>query len=449
MIREGMKAFDRAVWRNARVIVINDCTRLERSTRENIRQLTGSDVITYEMKYVQVSTDQSFQFRGVVIIVTNLSKSELMSNTGDVALSQRFVEIPFYNTPSPGEINPQLITLLQASIPALINWALYVDPQVMLVQAGALNLDSEPSIFASFIMDNLVFDPSSKISISDLRMHFSEYLNLHGIHPYEIKMPIKRGIINECAATFGCTLTEGRSKHQRYLTGVRLLSKNQREGSPEESNFKMSESYRLDHIDPWSMENRFILEDFEKTLLSEEEDYEKTLGVKAVSSEQGVSSRTTDKPSHLEETEMSVNEPNQAESEPESARLTEDDLEFDSKSQSLNPNSAEVEYPVSNNPVEHSEKSDNSEHSEHAEHADHSEHSEHSSDSGVLDAKSALKWSHKEIGSKLKELVSQTLNDIQSPLNETASRIRELPQVFKSVLEKQRHCFELPSIEMD
>ena len=391
-MREGVKSFDRAVWRNARVVVINDCTKLDRLTREDLRQLTGLDIITYEMKYVQVSTDQAFRFRGVVIIVTNLSKSELMSNTGDVALAQRFVEIPFGNIPSTSEINPQLMSFLEDSVPALINWALYVDPQVMRIQAGALNLDSEPSIFALFLMDHCLFDKSSTIRLSDLLTRFSEHLSLYGVSSHEIKTPVKRGIINECAATFGFKITEVRSKKQRALKGLRFLSKNKEEVT-EETNFKMSKTYRLDHIDPWSTEERFNLEEFQKNLRS---DYSLRSELTSKSENNQVflldeSTQPRDRSSNQDDKPTA---PTDAPTEPESVS-TEPEL---------------TEPTVSTAPTE-------------------------------------SVWALDEISSEFQKIVDLSLNDINSPLNKTASLIKSLPQLFKLVLKKQKTIDLLPFID--
>lgn len=140
-IGEGHRSFDRALWESARVIVYNDCSSLDRKNRDIIRQLTGSDLISYEKKYVQISSDQYFRFRGVLMVVSNYSKGEIVSNSGDIALAKRFFEIPFTNIPRPEDINPQMLIHLKDSIPSIVNWALHVDPEVMQIQTGALNLD--------------------------------------------------------------------------------------------------------------------------------------------------------------------------------------------------------------------------------------------------------------------------------------------------------------------
>lgn len=113
ILTEGNQGFDRTLWKDAPAIIMNDCSSLDCKTREIIKQLTGSGVITYEIKYVQVTKKQTFRFGGVFIIVLNSSKVELISNTGEIALAQRFIEIPFKNPPSDEQINPELFNHLK------------------------------------------------------------------------------------------------------------------------------------------------------------------------------------------------------------------------------------------------------------------------------------------------------------------------------------------------
>lgn len=131
VLNQGHKAFDKALYKGARVLVLNDCTSMDQKTRDLLRQLTGNDRISYEIKFVQVSSEHAFQYRGIVVVISNNSKHEMISSRGDVALAQRFVEIPFENIPSADDINPHLFEYILSQIVAIVNWSLCVDCETM------------------------------------------------------------------------------------------------------------------------------------------------------------------------------------------------------------------------------------------------------------------------------------------------------------------------------
>jgi hypothetical protein len=248
------RGFDRGIWKTSRVLVVNDARRIDQFQQELIRQLTGSDLITYEIKFEQFRSEQCFRYSGIFIVVSNLSRDELLTQNEDVALANRFIEVPFTSIPKGEEVNTQIISMLMEGVSGIINWALHVQTPVMQALASGLRVgNDEGSSFAHFISQHLYAEPDAMLYNRDLICVWEIFREQNDL---PVVKSLTNAIIDEAATTFNYAIERTRKRDGRGLKNVRVVK------TGEDSNFIFAKTELFKNLDPWEMKKVFSLVEF-------------------------------------------------------------------------------------------------------------------------------------------------------------------------------------------